>query len=322
MTVSHVRRARAFAPGHVTGVFRPDTSSRDPRGRGSVGAGVVLELGVVAEATLSPGPELRVRVAADGTTPLPISEEVARRMARGLRGTVSVHLRHELPIGQGFGMSAAGSLATALAVGELSHRPRAARVQTAHLSDLFGGGGLGGVAAILGGGLEVRTRAGVPPWGRVEHRAFGPALLVGVVGRPIPSPSVLGSPESLRRILEASEGWERLGRSPTPSEFFRHCERFTDRAGLATPAIERAVSFLRRRDAWACQAMFGQSFFALPRSAIARSRCLEWLRAEGVRAVEIRAASSGAHLLAPRAGAEPPAGGGSGRRARRKPFSG
>jgi pantoate kinase len=322
MTVSHVRRARAFAPGHVTGVFQPNLESRDPRGRGSVGAGVVLELGVVAEATFVPGTELRVRVSAEGPTPLPISEEVAARMARGLRGTVSVRLRHELPIGQGFGMSAAGSLATALAVGELAHRPQADRIQTAHLADLFGGGGLGGVAAILGGGIEVRTRAGVPPWGRVEHRAFGPALLVGVVGRPIPSPSVLGSPESLRRILEASEGWERLGRSPTPAELFRRCERFTDRAGLATPAVERAISSLRRRGARACQAMFGQSFFALPRTPIARSRCLEWLQGEALHAVEIRAAPTGAHLLAPRTVATPPAGGGSDRRARRKPFSG
>lgn len=294
MAVPNLRVAHAFAPGHVTGVFRPDLRSRDPRGRGSVGAGIVLELGVFVEARHVPGEGLRVQVSDAGRGSWPISEEVARRMAHGLRGTVSVRLRHELPVGQGFGMSAAGAVATALAVGGLAHRRSADAVRVAHLADLFGGGGLGGVAAILGGGLEVRTRAGVPPWGRVVHRAFGPALLVGVVGRPIPSPSVLGAPEPLRRITDASVGWERLGRSPTPAEFFRCSERFTDRAGLASPAVVRAISALRRRGAWACQAMFGQSFFALPRSSISRANCLEWLRSEGVRAVEIHAARSGA----------------------------
>src|SRR5271154_6986697 len=47
------RRARAFAPAHVTGYFSPDLGSRDPRGRGSVGAGLVLDAGAVAEAAWS-----------------------------------------------------------------------------------------------------------------------------------------------------------------------------------------------------------------------------------------------------------------------------
>lgn len=294
MTVSRLRRSRAFAPGHVTGVFRPDASARDPRGRGSVGAGIVLELGVWAEVELAPAPRFRLRVVGDGPGPWPISEEVARRMGAGLSGTLTVHLAHALPIGQGFGMSAAGALATAIAVGTVSGRPRSDAVRVAHLADLFGGGGLGGVAAILGGGLEIRDRPGIPPMGHVIHRPFRPSVLVGVVGRPIPSPSVLGDASALRRITRASAGWETLGPHPDASRFFRLSERFTDRAGLASPAVERTVGALRRRGAWACQAMFGQSFFALPRSPGSRRACLEWLENEGVRAVELRAATAGA----------------------------
>jgi pantoate kinase len=212
-------------------------------------------------------------------------------------GTLTVRLTHELPVGQGFGMSAAGALATALAVGALSGHPRAHAVRVAHLADLFGGGGLGGVAAILGGGLEVRTRAGVPPFGSVVHRPFRPALLVGVVGRPILSPSVLRDPSALRRITRAARGWEVLGRYPTPERLFRLGERFTDLAGLASPEVARTVHALRRRGASACQAMFGQSFFALPGSVLERTACLEWLRREGVRAVEVHASASGARIV-------------------------
>ncbi|MGP8108484.1 MAG: hypothetical protein ACLQL8_05230 [Thermoplasmata archaeon] len=296
MTVSRAGSARAFAPGHVTGIFRPDTTQRDPRGRGSVGAGIVLELGAWAEARFSPGPRSRIRVVGEGRRPWPISEDVARRMAPQGPGTLTVRLAHELPVGQGFGMSAAGALATALAVGALSGRPRAHAVRVAHLADLFGGGGLGGVAAILGGGLEVRTRAGVPPRGHVVHRPFRPALLVGVVGRPIPSPSVLRDPAALRRITRAASGWEELARHLSPERLFRLSERFTDLAGLASPAVARTVTALRDRDASACQAMFGQSFFALPRSPEARAACLEWLHREGLRAVEMHASATGARL--------------------------
>ena len=296
MTGATSRITRAFAPGHVTGVFRAETAARDPRERGSVGAGVVLELGARAEARFTPGPRRSVRVVGNGPGPWPISEDVARRLAPKLAGTLTVRIAHELPVGQGFGMSAAGALATALATASITGASRAHAVRVAHLAELFGGGGLGGVAAILGGGLELRTRPGVPPFGEVTHFPFVPALFVGVVGPPIPSPAVLSDPRSLRRIRAASAGWPRLVRNPTPSAFFAVSERFTDRAGLASRPVARTVRALRDRGARAGQAMFGESFFAMPGTASARTACREWLESRGIRAVELHAATSGAHL--------------------------
>jgi len=297
MSVPRELHARAFAPGHVTGIFRPAGAARDPRARGSVGAGVVLELGVTAEARFVPGRRGRLRVVADGPGPWPITADVARRLAPRTRGTLTVRLAHGLPVGQGFGMSAAGALATALAVGAISKTPRERAVRVAHLADLFGGGGLGGVAAILGGGLEVRRRPGIPPFGDVAHRPFPAPLIVGVVGRAIPSPSVLCNPRALARVADASRGWEELAGRPNEERFFALSERFTDRAGLASPAVLRTIAALRRRGAAVCQAMFGESFFARPESPDARTECIEWLERAGVHAVEIRASLRGARRL-------------------------
>ncbi len=299
------RSARAFAPAHVTGIFRPAVSARDPRARGSLGAGIVLELGVHAAAEFRPGGRRGLRFASDVDHRLPISEEVARRLFPAGNGTLLVRLRHDLPIGQGFGLSAAGATATALAVGRLFGTTRSAALETAHLADLWGGGGLGGVASIAGGGgLELRRRAGVPPWGEVEHRPFSGPLFVGVVGGPLPSPSVLRSPRALARIERAAEELDGLLARPSRSRFLAASERFTDRAGLAPPALRTTLRAVRRRGARAAQAMFGRSFFACPSDRASRTALVGWLRAARIPAIELEAADRGARIGDPAARTE------------------
>lgn len=289
-----VRRALAFAPGHITGFFSPSVDARDPRARGSTGAGVVLELGVLAEARAVPARASRVTIRADVAGPLPISEEVARRLVPPHSADVSVRLTHQMPVGQGFGMSAAGALSTALAVAQIFGISRQRTAEVAHLAELFGGGGLGGIAAILGGGLEFRARAGVPPYGRVVHRAFHPSMIVGIVGDPIPSPRTLRDPRVLRRIVAASEDAWTADRGPTVVEFLDASQRFTDGVRLAPPHLVRTLRAIRTEGGWAAQSMFGQSFFAVPRSRGARRRVLQELERRRIPAVEIPAGRTGA----------------------------
>ena len=290
--------AGAFAPGHVTGVFAPELSSRDPRGRGSVGAGLVLELGVHATARWRPaGRTPRLQISSRETAHLPISRDVARRLLAGRRGNLTIALRHELPIGQGFGMSAAGALATGLAVASVLGLPRARAVQTAHLAELFGGGGLGGVAAILGGGLEIRERPGIPPLGRVRHRRFPIPLILIVVGGALPSPKLLRDPRFLERVRRGARGSiPRLRSRPSAATFLGEAERFTDRLGLAPPAVRRRLTALRATGAWAAQSMFGESVFVAPRTRGQRRAVLALVERARLPAIEIATARRGAHL--------------------------
>ncbi len=203
-------------------------------------------------------------------------------------------------------MSAAGALATALAVSGVLGRPRAKAIEVAHLSDLFGGGGLGGVAAILGGGLEFRRTPGVPPFGNVRRLPWAPSVFVGVVGDPMPSPQRLQNARFLQKVGARAGELDSLLEHPDPARFFRTCERFTDRMGVASTRLRRTLWDLRADGAWAFQAMFGESFLAAPRTAPARGRVIRGLRARGIRAVEVRVAAHGARRLpsslVPRAG--------------------
>lgn len=298
MKVDTDREVRAFAPGHVTGIFVPAVDARDPRSRGSLGAGLVLELGVHARVRYSLGGPRRVRVETDTNVPVPISTEVARRLAPA-SGSTHVSLVHQLPVGQGFGTSAAGATATALALARLARLRRDDAIATAHLADLFGGGGLGGVAAILGGGLELRRRAGVPPWGLIEHYEIDAPVLVAVVGGPMPSPRYLRDERVLERIRRASGGLDALFADPDLDTFLEASERFTDRVRLAPKGVERLIVGLRRRGARAAQAMFGRTVFAVPRNDRAQRAIVAWLERSGVHAVEVRTARHGARASRP-----------------------
>jgi pantoate kinase len=192
-------------------------------------------------------------------------------------------------------MSAAGAVATALAVGAVADRAPRESIEVAHLADLFGGGGLGGVAAIVGGGgLEFRRSAGVPPVGQTTHLPLAGTLLVGTAGRAMPSPPLLRDPRFLRRVRVASRGLDELLRTPSPSAFFELSEQFTDRLGLAPASLRDLLRQIRGQGAWASQAMLGRSFFVRPHRRADRDAVLDLLERHGVHAVELTAARHGA----------------------------
>lgn len=208
-----------------------------------------------------------------------------------------MELAHDLPIGQGFGTSAAGALATGLAVAELVGAGRRKATEVAHLADLFGEGGLGGVAAILGGGLELRRSPGIPPYGKVARRPLSGEIVVGTVGGPLPSPEILRRPRYRARFARGRRLVDALGVRPGEGAFWDAAEAFTTLAGLSSPQLEGLLRGLRRRGARAAQAMFGAAFFArLPAGARGRE-ALRWIEGCGVRPVTTRIGGRGGHLL-------------------------
>lgn len=288
-----VRIARAFAPGHVTGFFRPELAARDPRGRGSTGAGIVLDRGVVATARWWPDGPDRLRLRSRPKVPLPISRSVATRLRAGHGGSLEVSLEHALPVGQGLGMSAAGAVATGLAVAEALGASASRAWQWAHLVELERLGGLGGVSAIGAGGLELRDRPGIPPWGSVRHRPCRAELALVPCGAPLPSPGILSDrprTDRLRRL--GSAALRRYRSSPGLRRFLEESERFTDGAGLL-PARGRALADrLRSPEIAVVQAMFGRMILLAPRAGGA----LDLPEGLPARTMRVRAGDHGARL--------------------------
>jgi pantoate kinase len=294
------RSAVAWAPGHITGWFAPGEVRADPRARGSIGAGIALDLGVRAKATYRPDAPGRARVRSSASNALPISEEVATRLLRDRPGALDVRLDHALPIGQGFGMSAAGALSTALACAVTLGESNERAVEVAHLADLFGLGGLGGVAAILDGGLELRSRPGIPPWGAIRHHPWDGEIILAVVGPPRPSTELLRNGDFLERVETASTAARPIMRNGLDADrLFRAAEVFTDAVDLGPARLRRHLQAIRRLGVPSGQTMFGNCLWAVPNDAMDSERLRRVLRKERLRVVRTRGASVGARVVAP-----------------------
>ena len=169
-------QSTARCGGHVTLLFSIHSEFDDPMQQGSRGAGFCVEAGVECTIQMIPlaeGEEFNISIAiqsADGLLDdeeaallyVDVFEEFIQRELIDETHCYHVDLNLELPLSQGFGMSAAGALSCAQAICsllELETDPS----QIAHLVERQNSSGLGDVLAATVGGIELRTNPGAPP---------------------------------------------------------------------------------------------------------------------------------------------------------------
>lgn len=249
----------ACCPGHISGYFKRVTGP-EKGDSGSIGAGIVINPGVVV--TVSPARHTsisirqrlaggRVRQIADRSPPL---ESALRRI--GIDATIITECC--LPIGAGFGLSAAALLATLTAVNRLAdldmHPHDIARI--AHETEVEHRTGLGDVAACQKGGRVVRSGAGID--GEIQRYYDLPGEISAVSFGPIHTPSVLSSSMQMDRVARAFPQ-----KKPTNiEEFFLASRTFSYKSGLMTPEVERVLRACSAERVFASMTMLGNGVFA------------------------------------------------------------
>jgi pantoate kinase len=193
--------------------------------------------------------------------------EVTRAAVRNLIGTekiaVSVRTDLDLPVSQGFGMSAAGALSCTCALAELMGLERQRAFEAAHVAEIKCGSGLGDVPAIHRGGITVRKEPGLPPIGEVLRIDGAPEVVLGVVGRPIRTSSVLGSPSKMRAINRSGRRLVReLLRNPDIDALMRLSASFAFESGLVTRRMSQTMAAASRLG-HCSMAMLGNSVFCV-----------------------------------------------------------
>jgi len=249
----------AFCPGHISGYFRRVDGS-DPATTGSLGAGIVISEGVTATVRPADRSSVVVRVrSSDGTsreisrTSPPISSALDR-----FGVTVAVETVCRLPIGAGFGLSAAALLATLTATNRLLDLGLSTDgiAEVAHETEVVFRTGLGDVAACQGGGRVVRTGAGIH--GTIRRHFDLDFPICAITFGPIHTPDVLGSPEQMARVAAAFP----VRQPETCMDFFACCREFSKKSGLETPAVTKVLAECDRCHIPAAMTMLGEGVFA------------------------------------------------------------
>ena len=196
----------AFCPGHVTAFFEICDQSNNPLERGSRGAGLSLTLGARSAVSAYESADQSIKVRIDGietrarTTRDAISFLIGDKPLK-----VEVNTALDLPMEQGFAMSAAGSLSASFALCSLLNLPVQKAYEAAHIAEVKNKTGLGDVAGIFAGAAEIRLEPGLPPFGVVERIEASSPVVLAVVGKPIKTNDILIDPVKRKKISDSGK---------------------------------------------------------------------------------------------------------------------
>lgn len=269
--------AVAFCPGHITGIFEvcPD---EDPHKMGSRGVGICISLGVHTGvvATESDAASVDVRIGGQRSE-APVTRRAIENLCIERDVHIDVDSEVQLPVSQGFGMSGAGALSSAIAVNEALGLglPRDEVVRAAHKAEVECMTGLGDVLPQSVGGLVVRTEPGAKPHGEFQRFERDGDVVLCVVGPPLSTRDVLSDEAIVARISEIGRQYVNTFLNETSLDNFLHLSlEFARESELILEAVEEAVENCREFGR-ASMSMLGNSVFAVGEAENLRYRLLD-----------------------------------------------
>ncbi|MCK4717878.1 MAG: hypothetical protein KAT70_04325, partial [Thermoplasmata archaeon] len=168
-----------------------------------------IDRGAWSTVTLEEG-EGRIDIQINGeTATAPVTKLAIHQIIRGLELDAVVETTLDLPVGQGFGMSAAGSLSACVAAREvLDIMGVEASVPEplfcTHVAEVKMMTGMGDAVAQSMGGIVAREKAGIPPFGEAKKELSKEKIVVCIVGEPLPTQDILADSDRIADISDAA----------------------------------------------------------------------------------------------------------------------
>jgi pantoate kinase len=240
---------KVFVPSGVSSFFeicdrRSDGSEiTNPLEVGARGGGFVIKKGTTTWASAPANLEKdEVRIGGQVVEDAKTSLRVIQLIREGFDiPPVRVHHRIVPPIGQGFGTSGAGALATSIAIGDLfdlkfTLSKAAAFAHTAEVQNLTG---LGTVISLASGGgaIGLVTEPGSYSIGRTETILvdYDEFYLACATFGPISKSPILSTGSSRNKINEfGRKALEKILEDPTPERLLEQSRVFSEKTGLAS----------------------------------------------------------------------------------------
>ena len=281
---------------HITLLFTIDDSSEDPLYQGSRGAGICLKDGVEAIAKGDNGSGEIILRFKDGEYDSRMYQDVLSELVEEIPEIGDfdweLDIIMSLPTSQGFGMSASGAVASAMAIQRAIGIPHEECVRrsflVAHIVERKRSSGLGDTTALSSGGVERRIAAGSPFSGSLLDNGPGvsqgwsveiPILISWKEKTGRHTSSYIDNEEWRRKICLAGEhAMERIAKGEWKehrwSELIEESLRFSSDSGLEKDAsrseiiesVKKAIDsteFSESLSAMLC--MLGESVVIVPK---------------------------------------------------------
>ena len=247
-----------FVPGHVTGFFNIENHEISLK-NGSCGAGFLLSEGV--RTTISDADRLTIDVNKGDDT---VIDEVLSIMEIDTNFKITQDI--SLPIGAGFGTSAASALSLALAINEFLDLGYSQELcgQIAHMAEINLASGLGDVIAQTGKGLVLRTQPGAPGIGEIESFEYDVFIAYKTFGE-IKTADIIRDPNHRQAISSSGLKYlELFKKEPTLENFLSFSNRFAHETNLMSGEVENLVDYLNSSSdiLGSSMAMLGNTVFA------------------------------------------------------------
>ena len=244
----------------------------DPERIGARGGGFVITEGVTTEVSAVKSEENEIHVSINGR--LSLDAETTRTVVEMLmskaRGNYIVTVNHRVgvPIGAGFGSSAAGALGTSLALSKalninLTYNQLG---RIAHVAEVKCLTGLGTVGPLMLGGCIITTEPGAPGYAAIDRiPTSSDYRIVAGVFKPFPTEGILSSEENRAMINECGrETLDRIVANPSLGNFMRASKEFAVKSRLTTDRVDKLIELAEKHGAvGAAQNMLGEAVHAL-----------------------------------------------------------
>lgn len=247
-----------FVPGHITGFFTVEDHEVSLK-KGSCGAGFLLSKGVMT--TVYPADRLSVSTNKGDS-------RVIDEVLKILDVETDFHIEQDiqLPIGAGFGTSAASALSLALALNEFLDLGYSTELcgQIAHMAEVNLGAGLGDVIAQTGQGMVLRTEPGAPGIGEIKSFRHDAYVAWKTFGG-IETSSIIGDSHHKQVISDAGLKYlEFFEEKPSLKNFLDFSNRFSHETNLMSDEVKSLVDYFNSRDdiLGSSMAMLGNTVFA------------------------------------------------------------
>jgi pantoate kinase len=280
------RVAKAFSPAGISSFF--EICDRTDEGKpiadlervGARGGGFGIQKGVLTEVSVSEAKVNRIRVFINGK--LAPEAETTRTVSQMLMSKagkfcdVAVSHKVNVPIGAGFGSSAAGALTAALALSKALDLPLTYNQigRIAHVAEVQCKTGLGTVGPLMLGGCILTVEPGAPGISIIDRIPLSDDYVVvaGVFGAK-PTKQVLTSAEKRREVNRwGKKTLEAILAEPSVENFMACCLEFAEKAGFMTPRVRQLVKLAEKAGAvGAAQNMVGEAVHALALEENARN---------------------------------------------------